>query len=128
MKLYKGTDNSITLTGNLGQDPELKDVGETQVVNVTLATKRKSRDEDVTDWHRLAIWGRSAQAFMDFCRRGSKVTVRGEQQHQQYEKDGQKRTASQVFVKEWLILDPKDDAPRQNHGATPEDMNDDIPF
>lgn len=126
--MYKGTANIVHLTGNLGQDPEVRQVGENQVANVNLATTRPGKNGDQTDWHRLAIWGKSAQTFADLCEKGSKVQIMGEVNYQTYEKDGEKRFATNIFVRSWLLLSNGREQPSHEELNEPDDYDDDIPF
>lgn len=74
--------NKVTLIGNLGQDPELKTVGDNQVVNVSLAVSEQWKDksgerQERTEWVRLAIWGPPAGIVAQYCHKGSRIYVEG---------------------------------------------------
>lgn len=66
--------NQVTLIGNLGKDPEEKNVGEYKVARFTLATRR---GKDETDWHNITLWGKQAEVAMKYCKKGSKVCIIG---------------------------------------------------
>lgn len=132
--MYKGTTNILVLTGNLGQDPELVEVGETVVCNASLATTRKTRDGERTDWHRLRIWGKAAENFARMMQKGSKVSISGEIQYDERIKDDEKRIYPSVFVRDWQGLsgfrdkEPEGHEPPSSAQPGPEDFDDDIPF
>lgn len=88
--------NVLNLVGRLGGDPELKAVGESVVANFSIATDRKEKGEKITDWHRCSLWGKSAQVLADNLKKGDVVGVTGTVTYRSYEKDGEKRTATEV--------------------------------
>ena len=58
--------NRVTLLGNLGQDPVLKNGSGTPVTTFSVATHRRYKDRDgkrqeVTDWHNAVCFGRQAE-------------------------------------------------------------------
>jgi single-strand DNA-binding protein len=69
--------NSITLIGRAGRDPEVRYFEDGKMVaNLTLAVKRRSRDEE-PDWFNLEIWGKQAQVAADYVRKGSLLGIIG---------------------------------------------------
>ena len=99
--------NKAILIGNLGRDPELKHTNSgTAVCNLSLATthrmKKGDRWEDQTEWHRVTVWGKTAENVAKYCKKGKQLYVEGRIQTREYEKDGQKRYATEIvaeFVK-----------------------------
>ena len=76
-------DNTITLVGRIGQEPELSATSKGDVLNFTVATSERRRGPDntwsdgPTSWFRVAAWhdlGRHAHASLH---RGQQVIVRG---------------------------------------------------
>ena len=63
---------NITAHGNLGKDPELKNVGQNQVASFSLAV-RTGKDE--TTWMNCAVWGKRAQTAAEYLRKGAKITI-----------------------------------------------------
>ncbi len=70
---------SIIISGNVGQDAEVHEVGNTTVCNFSVACNEKGRNgaEDVTTWYRCAVWGRRGEALQPYIRKGTKVTASG---------------------------------------------------
>jgi len=64
------------ITGNVGRDAELRNVGDGQVLNVAVAAE--SGREKTTIWFDCAVWGRRGEALAPHLTKGSKVTVSGE--------------------------------------------------
>ena len=88
--------NTVSLVGRLGAEPELKEVGDSFVVNFSLATDRREKGEKVTDWHRCSLWGKSAQAFATHLHKGEVVGVNGAVTYRRYEKEGVEHIATEI--------------------------------
>ena len=99
--------NNVTLTGNLGQDPELKSTSSgKQVASVSIAVSGFSKDQ--TDWVRIQCWDKTAEILSKFCQKGDKIGVTGRLSVRNYEaQDGSKRTATEVVVNSLTLLGGK---------------------
>jgi single-strand DNA-binding protein len=105
--------NRVTLIGNLGKDPELR---ETQsghsVVNFRLATtERVGQGEDakeVTEWHSVVAWDGTAKAVHKALKKGSRCFVEGRLRTREWEdRDGNKQRTTEVMAQRILFLDRK---------------------
>lgn len=91
--------NSVVLSGFLGHDPR---TGNTQKGalwcngSVGLSTRRFDGTFE-THWVRFVAWDAPA-AQIAACRKGDVVVITGRIQTSTYEKDGQKRTSTEVVV------------------------------
>ena len=62
--------NKVFLIGNLGADPELRQAGSSPVCNFRIATtevwnsKQSGERQERTEWHRIVVWGKSAEHWM----------------------------------------------------------------
>jgi len=97
--------NKVILVGNLGRDPELRYIPSGQpVANFTLATNERWRDKDGnnqerTEWHRVVVWGKSAENCAQYLQKGRSVYVEGRLQTRDWEdKDGNKRSTTEVVA------------------------------
>jgi single-strand DNA-binding protein len=96
--------NEVTLIGHVGKDPEIKYTqGGEPIANLSLATseKWKSKDgspQEKTQWHRLEVFGKTAQFVRDYVKKGTKLLVRGSIDYQEWEKDGVKKYATKIKV------------------------------
>jgi len=95
--------NKVILVGNLGRDPELRYTQNgSAVTNFTLATNEKWRDKDGnnqerTEWHRIVVWGRSAENCAQYLQKGSPVFIEGRLQTREWEdKEGNKRNTTEI--------------------------------
>jgi len=98
--------NIVCLSGNLGADPELKFTASSKAVcNMRLATNRRYTDasgnlQERTDWHRIVVFGKQAEACAQHLKKGRLVGVEGELRSRTYEaQDGTKRTVVEVVAR-----------------------------
>ena len=71
--------NVLTVTGNLGQDAEVKPVNSTTVCNFSVAAKSGFGDKAQTIWLDCALWGKQAEsALPGYLVKGQQVAVSGE--------------------------------------------------
>ena len=132
--------NSISIAGVLGKDPELKQVGQDQVLSFTVADSQGK--EKPTLWWNCQMWGKRATTLQQYMAKGQKVTVSGNVQMREYtDKDGNKKTAMDVRVNDVALQGGGEQqapkaapAPKQTPARQPaapsgfDDMDDDIPF
>jgi single-strand DNA-binding protein len=100
--------NKVTLIGNLGKDPEVRQTNNgTTVVNLALATKGKKKDQagnwvDKTEWHRVVGFGKRIEAIGKYFKKGSGIVIEGELETRQWDdKQGQKRYTTEVVIRDW---------------------------
>ncbi len=107
----KMLNNKVSLIGNLGFDPEIRQVAEgRKVARFTVATNdsyRNASGERVTDtqWHTVVAWGRTAEAAGKVLRKGSPISLEGRLVHRSYEsKEGGKRYVTEVVMSDFQVL------------------------
>ncbi len=90
--------NRVTLVGRLGHDPELKATNSGKsVVTLDVATTEKWANEEHTEWHKVIVWGNTANACAQYLTKGKLVYVEGSIRSRTWEtKDGAKRTAYEI--------------------------------
>ena len=84
-------------------DPEIKTVGENRLCKFTIACdrpKRKGEENPETDFFTCTAWNRNADVIVDWFGKGDMVTLVGAVHINRYEKDGQKRSSTEVKVEE----------------------------
>lgn len=109
--------NTITLSGNLTRDPELKEVGESHVCNFSIAVNDYVKKENVTYFFDCAVWGHTAKYLANYGAKGRRVMVQGKLQKRSYENDeGQTIWRTDILVRE-LDLPKGDIAPPSGDGA-----------
>ncbi len=102
-----GSVNKVILVGNLGRDPEIRRMTSGDAVaNLSLATTKTWNDrqsgerKERTEWHRVAIFGRTAEVAERYLRKGSKIYLEGELQTRKWQdQSGQERYTTEVVVR-----------------------------
>ena len=98
---------NMTAHGNLGRDPELKEVGSTQVASFSIAA-RTGKDE--TTWIDCSVWGKRADTVMEYLHKGDRITVCGSAKVRIYDKkDGSEGKSLELNVSDFT-LPPKKEA------------------
>jgi single-strand DNA-binding protein len=102
------SDNTVTLTGNITDDPELRFTsGGAAVANFTVAVNRRYRNNDgqwedkLDGFFRCNCWREMAENVTESLQKGARVVVVGRLQQRSWDDaDGNKRTAFEVQVDE----------------------------
>lgn len=94
--------NNITVTGNVGRDPELKyTAGSMAVLKFSVADTRGKDDKKQTSWHDVVVFGEQAESVAAQVSKGTRVIVTGRIQVDNYEKkDGTKAKKVEIVADE----------------------------
>ena len=97
--------NKVILVGNLGADPEVRFTpGGQAVANFRIATSESWTDksgqkQEKTEWHRVEVFGKTAQVVRDYVTKGKPLYVEGSIKYDEYtDKDGIKRNVTKIRV------------------------------
>lgn len=149
-----GSVNKVILVGNVGKDPEIRNVTNGSVANLSIATSESWRDKNTgerrekTEWHRLVVWGPLVNVIEQYVRKGSKLYVEGALQTRKWtDQSGTEKYSTEVvlqgFNAKLVMLDSRnggrgDDDDRADFGGDSErssrgrgrndDLDDSIPF
>lgn len=98
--------NKVTLIGAVGKDPEIRYTqAGMAIASFSLATSKKNKDKaDVTQWHNIVAFQKTAELIEQYVKKGSKLYIEGEIQYQEYEKDGEKRYATKIVINDMAFL------------------------
>ena len=98
-----GSVNKVILVGNLGRDAELRYTpGGAAVATINMATTEVWNDkggqrQERTEWHRVVLWGKSAESLTEYLTKGKQIYVEGRLQTRQWDdKDGNKRYTTEI--------------------------------
>jgi single-strand DNA-binding protein len=98
-----GSVNKVILVGNLGRDAELRYTpGGAAVATLNMATTEVWNDksgqrQEKTEWHRVVLWGKTAESLTEYLTKGKQVYVEGKLQTRQWDdKDGNKRYTTEI--------------------------------
>ncbi|MEZ8990130.1 single-stranded DNA-binding protein [Vibrio breoganii] len=102
--------NKVILLGNLGQDPEVKTFSNGEsLASFSIATSESWKDRNTgetrekSEWHRVAVFGKSAEFAANYLRKGSQVYVEGQLQTRKWQDNaGQDRYTTEVVVR-WPV-------------------------
>ena len=62
---------TTVITGRLGRDAVLRDAGNTKVINLALAVNYGYGDKKGTQWYDIAVFGKQAEALVQWAVKGS---------------------------------------------------------
>ena len=98
-----GSVNKVILVGNLGRDAELRYTpGGAAVATLNLATTevfkdREGQKKEDTQWHRVILWGKTAETLQDYLSKGKQIYVEGKLQTRKWkDKDGNDKYTTEV--------------------------------
>lgn len=107
----KSLRNSVQLIGNLGMDPEVKQVSNgNKMARFSLATNdtyknQKGEKVEDTQWHNIVIWGKLADVAEKYLTKGKQVAVEGRLETNSYDdKDGNRKFFTQINVNDLVML------------------------
>ncbi len=145
--------NKVILVGNLGADPETRYMPSgSAVTNIRIATSESWKDKNTgdqqerTEWHRVALFGRLAEVAAEYLRKGSQVYIEGKIRTRKWQdKDGGDRYSTEIVANEMQMLGSRGGAGGGSGGSgggagsqsssqpmpddgPPSDFDDDIPF
>jgi single-strand DNA-binding protein len=125
--------NRVTLIGNLGNDPEVRNLPNGgKVVGIRLATTESWRDKqtgerrDATEWHNISIFNEGiGKVAEQYLKKGSKVMVEGQLKTRKWQdQNGNDRYSTEIhlgnFGAQMILLGDKSEgdggAPRSSSG------------
>jgi single-strand DNA-binding protein len=141
--------NKVIIVGNLGQDPEIKNLPSGgAVTNISVATteswkdKQTGQKQDRTEWHRVVFFNRLAEIAGEYLRKGSQVYIEGKLQTRKWQdQNGQDRYTTEIVANEMQMLggraetgesgyvsSPKSKEPTMQAAPPANNFDDDIPF
>lgn len=150
-----GSLNKVTLIGNLGRDPEIRNTNDgREIANFTLATSETWKDKatgerrEKTEWHRVVVFSEGlVRVIKEFVKKGSKLFVEGALQTRKWvDASGQERYTTEIVLQNFnstlILLDSRggfDSSPSGDNSSFKDsaseksnfdhsDLDDEIPF
>ena len=124
-----GSVNKVILVGNLGNDPEVRNLPSGgKVVNLSVATSERWRDRNTgeqrekTEWHRVVIFSEGlARVAEQYLRKGSKVYIEGQLQTRKWQdQSGQDKYSTEVVLQNFnssmVLLDGRGEGAGEGGG------------
>jgi single-strand DNA-binding protein len=136
--------NRVTLLGNVGRDPGVRVLtGGNVVAEFSLATStggyttKDGREiPQKTQWHRIKAFGAITSNIEKYVKKGSTIYVEGRIEYSEYEKNGEKRTMTEIILEDMSLLSqPQVASQPTQQSAFPQhqpmgapQQSDDLPF
>lgn len=123
--------NRVILVGSLGKDPEIRTLENgTKVASFSLATSESYKDKNdawqsLTTWHNIVAWRALADKAEKLVK-GATVYVEGKISHREYEKDGVKRTTTDIVANSIVSMVKSEKSSSSNEVPLP--MDESMPF
>ena len=102
--------NKVLLIGNLGADPDMRYTPSgAAVCELRLATNEQWTDkngqrQERTEWHRIVVWGKTAENCAQYLSKGRSVYLEGRIQTRGWEdKDGNKRSTTEIVAQNVIL-------------------------
>lgn len=125
--------NQVLLIGNVGKEPEFRTTNNIKVAKFSLATStggyKKQDGTEVpqkTQWHNIVCFRSLAETVSKKVNKGDLIFITGSISYNDYEKDGVKRTFTEI-VAEDIVLPYKPGEAKQESEPDPFENND-MPF
>lgn len=118
--------NKAILIGNLGADPEYRELGQDNgVVNLRIATttklwdKEKQERTEQTEWHNVCAFGGLAKTCNQYLSKGRQVYVEGRIQTRKWQdKSGNDRYSTEIVADTITFLSKKQEAGERTNGSS----------
>jgi single-strand DNA-binding protein len=129
--------NKVILIGNVGKDPEIKNLQGTSLAKLTIATSESYKNkagETVknTDWHNLTAWGKLAEIIEKYVKKGQLVCVDGSIHYTSSGEGESKKYYTDIKIDNLKMLGKKDEPAAKPQGKAEQEWNgspdEDLPF
>tara|TARA_B100000424_G_scaffold251047_1_gene226207 strand:+ start:604 stop:1005 length:402 start_codon:yes stop_codon:yes gene_type:complete len=132
------TESKVSHLGYIGNDVHLKEGTSIPIVELSISTQRKKKDEKVTQWNKCVMFGKTAEYVAKYAQKGEMVKVDGDLIVEAYEtKEGKKGISVQTAANRVILLGKRAFNENENSTQTETTTNnqsqatfdtDDIPF
>lgn len=100
--------NSTTLSGNVGQDPEVRWLESGSVVaKFSLAVQGYKNKEKTTMWFPCVAWGKTAETIGEYIKKGYQVTVSGSLDIEEWITPANEKRSKTVVIVRDIQLPPR---------------------
>lgn len=103
--------NRVMLSGNITRDPEVRmTASSTPVLSFGLAVNDRRRNSETGEWEDCpnfidcTMFGKRAEALLNFLAKGQKVAIAGKLRYATWDKDGQRHSKLDLIVEEIEFL------------------------
>ncbi len=115
--------NIVAITGRITKDLELKQAGQTQVTNFSMAVENPYKKDDASFFD-IVAFGKTAELLNQYCGKGSKIGVDGTLKQDRFtDKEGNNRSVVRITANRIEFLDTKTQTNKQNQAEKPNKEN-----
>ena len=117
--------NSVSLTGNLTRDPELKATqGGLAILSFGIAVNERVKQGDGSwgdraNFFDVTVFGARGEGLAKFLTKGMKVAVHGRLHYSSWEKDGQRHSRVSVIADEVDVMQRRQDGGQAQYQPSP---------
>jgi single-strand DNA-binding protein len=119
--------NKVILVGNLGADPEIRNLPSgSSVANFNIATSESYTNKSgekvtQTEWHRIECWEGLAKVAEQYLKKGNSVYIEGKIRTEEWQdKEGNTRYTTKIRAQNMTMLGGRNDS---NGGGAGENEN-----
>lgn len=130
MQITMASYNNITIVGNVGKKPEIREVNGKKVASFSVATTFGYGTNSVTDWHNVTAWEKKAELIEKFVGSGFPILVSGPMRYRTYKRnDGVEVRVAEILANDVQLLGSKNEG-KETPAAAPaaETTDPDLPF
>lgn len=127
--------NKVMIIGRLGKDPEIRYTqSQIPVATLTVATSETFVKDGVkkeeTEWHKVVFWQKQAEICQKYLTKGAMVYIEGKIKTRMWEKDGEKRYATEIMGNsiQFLSTNNKQEKKEEAPVPLPQYNFDEVPF
>lgn len=131
--------NKVTFIGSVGKKPEIRQSADgKKIASFSLAINENYKDKngekkENTNWFNIVCFSSSlCDVIGSYVQKGSRLYVEGKLQNRKYtDKTGIERTATDVVLQNFLMLDKKESEGgkfEQSYDTSKNELNDEIPW
>ncbi|MFV9931486.1 MAG: single-stranded DNA-binding protein [Francisella endosymbiont of Hyalomma asiaticum] len=119
--MAKGTVNKVILLGRLGNDPEVRTTQNgTVVATLSIATNDGMGENITTEWHRVVIFGKSAETIQRYANKGTQIFVEGRLRTNKWQdKNGNMQYTTEVVASNFQFIGSGSSQGGVNYQNTP---------
>lgn len=109
--------NKVIIVGNVGKKPERRVTQSGQTVtNFSVCVNEKFDGKERATWINVTTWGNQAEACAQYLDKGRQVYIEGRLDVRTVEKDGVKRTFTDIVARDVQFLSPPREARTEQQG------------
>ena len=125
-----GSLNKVILIGNLGADPEIREMPDgTKMAKFSIATTERYTNKSGekisnTEWHNIVLWRGTAEVAEKYLHKGDSVCIEGKLKTRSWEDDnGVKKYATDIQGDSMTMLGSRRDSDASKMGYNPPSEN-----